>query len=314
MGGGSVSLKAKQKGLRVLANDIAYRSKIVGDSLIANSTEKLTDEDVYSLFVPIQNSGFIQKNYVPKVFIPKVAEDLDNFFANARKRTGCKGELLLLLLCKFILALRQYGAFQVGRQDNEMLIENKEIELLELASESRGKKIRYNMSHQLPLLLKLKDQINFGVFNNGKKNEMYQMDCFEFLELMKNKSEKIDTIYMDSPYFNSTVYSSHYKVLDEILEEKREVEINDKAFNTKDVIENFEKLFNLSEFIPKWIISMGYNPASNAGIKGEELLAVVQKFRDADLYFLEHNWAISNIASKSGKKQGDCVEYLIVTK
>jgi hypothetical protein len=166
----------------------------------------------------------------------------------------------------------------------------------------------------LPLLLKLKDQINFGVFNNGKKNEMYQMDCFEFLELMKNKSEKIDTIYMDSPYFNSTVYSSHYKVLDEILEEKREVEINDKAFNTKDVIENFEKLFNLSEFIPKWIISMGYNPASNAGIKGEELLAVVQKFRDADLYFLEHNWAISNIASKSGKKQGDCVEYLIVTK
>jgi adenine-specific DNA methylase len=314
MGGGSVSLKAKQKGLRVLANDIAYRSKIVGDSLIANSTEKLTDEDVYSLFVPIQNSGFIQKNYVPKVFIPKVAEDLDNFFANARKRTGCKGELLLLLLCKFILALRQYGAFQVGRQDNEMLIENKEIELLELASESRGKKIRYNMSHPLPLLLKLKDQINFGVFNNGKKNEMYQMDCFEFLELMKNKSEKIDTIYMDSPYFNSTVYSSHYKVLDEILEEKREVEINDKAFNTKDVIENFEKLFNLSEFIPKWIISMGYNPASNAGIKGEELLAVVQKFRDADLYFLEHNWAISNIASKSGKKQGDCVEYLIVTK
>lgn len=314
MGGGSVSLKAKQRGLRVLANDIAYRSKIVGDSLIANSTEKLTDEDVFSLFVPSENSGFIQKNYVPKIFITSVAEFLDNAFANARRRTGYKKKSLTLLLCKFILALRQYGAFQVGRQDNEMLIENREIELLELASESRGKKIRYNMSHPLPLLLKLKDQINFGVFNNGKKNEMYQMDCFEFLELMKDKGEKIDTAYFDSPYYNSTMYSSHYKVLDEILEEKRGVEINDKAFNTKDVIENFEKLFSLSEFIPKWIISMGYNPASKAGIKGEELLAVVQKFRDAELYSMEHNWAINNIASKNGKRQSENVEYLIVTK
>lgn len=314
MGSGVISLKGKQSGMRVLSNDIARRSEIIGNSLIANSTEKMTDEDVYSLFVPIQNDGFIQKNYVPKVFIPKVAEELDNFFANARKRTGYKKELLMLLLCKFILALRQYGAFQVGEQDNSFLMENREIELLELASESRGKKIIYNMSHPLPLLLKLKDQINLGVFNNGKDNQMHQMDCFKFLELMRDKGEKIDCGYYDSPYFNSTKYSDHYRVLDEILEEKRGVEINDKAFNTKDVIENFERLFSLSAFIPKWIISMGYNLASEAGIKGEELLAVVRKFRNADLYFLEHNWAISNIASKSGKKQGDCVEYLIVSK
>lgn len=314
MGSGVISLKGKQREMRVLANDIARRSGIIGNSLIANSTEKLTDEDVYSLFVPIQNDGFISKNYVPKIFISQLADHLDTFFANARKRTGIKRESLLLLLSKYILALRQYGAFQVGRQDNEMLIENREIELLELASESRGKKIRYNMNHPLPLLLKIKDQINFGVFNNGKKNEMYQMDCFEFLELMKDKGEKIDTAYFDSPYFNSTMYSSHYKVLDEILEEKRGIEIEDKAFNNKDVIENFEKLFALSEFIPKWIISMGYNPASNAGIKGDELLAVVQKFRPAELYAMEHVWAINNIASKNGKRQSENVEYLIVTK
>lgn len=314
MGSGVISLKGKTLGMRVLANDIARRSGIIGNSLIVNGTERLTDEDVYSLFVPSENSGFIQKNYVPKIFITSVAEFLDNAFANARKRNGVKRESLLLLLCKFILALRQYGAFQVGRQDNEMLIENREIELLELASESRGKKIRYNMTHPLPLLLKIKEQINFGVFNNGKKNEMYQMDCFEFLKLMQEKGEKIDCLYCDSPYFSSILYSSHYKVLDEILEEKRGIEIEDKAFNTKDVIENFEKLFSLSEFIPKWIISMGYNPASNAGIKGEELLAVVQKFRPAELYAMEHNWAINNIASKNGKRQSENVEYLIVSK
>jgi len=59
---------------------------------------------------------------------------------------------------------------------------------------------------------------------------------------------------------------------------------------------------------------MGYNPASQSGIKGEELLKVVQKFRPAELYFMEHNWAINNIASKNGKRQSENVEYLIVTK
>lgn len=315
MGGGSVSLKGKQKGMKVIANDIAYRSKIIGDALIKNQTEKIIDEDVYSLFLPSENDGFIEKNFVPKVFIPQVAKNLDNFFANAKKRHSPKKELLLLLLMKYIMSLRQYGAFQVGKQDNEMILEDKETELLEMASESRGKKIIHNMSHPLNLLLKLKDQINYGVFNNGKENEVYQMDCFELLERLKEKGEKIGTIYCDSPYFNSSKYHEHYRVLDEILEEKRGVEINDTAFNNKDVMQNFEKLFSLSEFIPKWVISMGFNPASNAGVKGEELLKLVKKFRrDAELYFLEHNWAINNIASKTGKKQGECVEYLIVTK
>ena len=313
-GGGSVSLKGKQKGMRVISNDIAYRSKIIGDALISNSTVKLTDEDVYSLFILSENDGFIEKNYVPKIFIPKVAKDLDNFFANARKRESPKKELLLLLLEKYILSLRQYGAFQVGKQDNKMILENKEIELLELASESRGKKIKYNLSHPLPSLLKLKEQINAGIFKNGKENEMYQMDCFDFLKLMKEKGVEIDTIYFDSPYYNSTMYSSHYKILDEILEEKTGIKIEDKAFNTKDVLENFEKLFALAEGIPNWIISMGFNPMSETGIKGEELLAIVKKFRDADLYFMQHNWAINNIASKNGKRQSENVEYLIVTK
>lgn len=313
-GGGSVSLKAKQKGMKVIANDVAFRSKIVGDALIKNQNQKLTKEDVYSLFFPSENNGFIERNYVPKVFIPQVARFLDVAFANVRKRPTPKRELLFLLLMKYIMALRQYGSFQVGQQDNKMILNGEEEELLEMSSESRGKKIVHNISHPLNLLLKLKDQINYGVFNNGKENEAYQMDCFEFLESMAKGKKKIDTIYFDSPYFNSTVYSSHYKVLDEILEEKKEVEIKDKAFNTKDVRENFRKLFSLSEFIPKWTISMGNNPTSEVGIKGEELLAIVEEFRPADLHYIEHNWAINNIASKQGKRQSDNVEYLIVSK
>ncbi len=314
MGGGSVALRAKQLGMRVIANDIAERSRIVGDSLIANGTVRLTDEDVYALFVPAVHDGFIRANYVPKVFIPEVADFLDNAFANARSRTGIKRELSLLLLMKYVLALRQYGAFQVGRQDNAMLIEGKEVELLELASESRGKKIAHNLSHPLTLLLRLKDQINFGIFPNGKQNEVRRMDCFDFLRMLHERGEVVDTAYFDSPYSGTTVYSDHYRILDEILEGKKGFEIDDEGFNARDALGNFEKLFSLSEFMHRWIVSMGYNPASNVGIRGEDLLGVVRKFREADLFPMSHNWTINNIAAKSGKKQSENVEYLIVTK
>lgn len=314
MGGGSVSLNAKRANMLVIANDIAYRSKIVGEALISNKKEKLTDEDVYGLFLSSENDGFIRDNYVPKIFTLGIAEFLDLAFVNARKRVGFKRELLLLLLVKYIFSLRQFGSFQVGRQDNEMILAGKERELLELASESRGKKILHNIDHPLDLLLKLKDKINMGVYDNGKENKVYQMDCFDFLRLMKKKGVKIDTAYFDSPYYNSTVYSKHYRILDEILQGEKNFKIEDMAFNKKDVLDNFEELFALSEFIPKWVISMGFNPTSNSGIKGKELLAIVQKFRKAELHYMEHNWAINNIASKSGKKQGDNVEYLIVTR
>lgn len=118
---------------------------------------------------------------------------------------------------------------------------------------------------------------------------------------------------MDSPYKDSLVYSSHYKVLDSVLEGKLSVEVNDKAFNRSDALESFERLFASADFIPKWVISMGYNPASQSGIKGEELLAIVQKFRPAKLHYLDHIWAINNIAQKAGKRQEENVEYLIVT-
>jgi len=147
-----------------------------------------------------------------------------------------------------------------------------------------------------------------------EENEVYQMDCFDFLELMKKERREIDTIYFDSPYKQSTLYSTHYEVLDQILEEKMDIEIGDTAFNKNDALNNFERLFSMSTFIPHWVISMGHNVDSDKGIRGEELLSVVQKFKPAKLIFLEHNWTINNLAAKSGKKQGENVEYLIISE
>lgn len=45
MGGGSVALYAKARGYRVIANDIAERSAIIGRAILANGTVRLHEED-----------------------------------------------------------------------------------------------------------------------------------------------------------------------------------------------------------------------------------------------------------------------------
>jgi len=315
MGGGAVSLACKSAGKKVIANDIAYRSKIVGEAIIKNGKVHLSCEDVYSLFLPVKSEMFVSEHFIPKFFTSETGKFLDLAFANARKRSSPKKELLEFVLYKFIMMTRQFGGFG-HNADGKLISEGREMELLEMSSEARAKKVEYMISHPLPLLLKIKDQINGAIIDNGRDNEVYQMDCFEFLEKMKAEKRKIDTAYFDTPYTGSLVYSQHYKVLDQILEEKIDTDSDDEAFNKSEAIKNFERLFSASQFISHWVISMGYNPSSEKGIKGEELLAIVQKFKPAKIYYLDHVWAINNITNKQGraKSQRENVEYLIVTE
>lgn len=316
MGGGSVSLECIWAGKFLIANDIARRSKVIGTSLISNRKVKLNDGDIFYLFTTSENEGFVEKNFCPKYFTIDTARFLDTAFTNARKLSSPKREMLELALYKFIMNHRQFGGFG-HNGDQKMIAQGKEVELLEIASSARGSKIKAILSHPLPQLLKIKDQINNAIYANAEINEFYQMDCFEFLEMLKRENRKVDVAYFDSPYKDSLVYSSFYEVLDSVLEGKLNVEIDDKTFNKSDALESFEKLFASAQFIPKWVISLGYNPSKKNGIKGEELLEVVQKFRPAKLHYLEHIWAIANICATykniDGKRQEDNVEYLIIS-
>jgi len=73
LGGGSVSLYAKAKGYKVIANDIAFRSLIIGKAIISNNSVKLESEDLARLFFKTKHDNFIKNNYCPKVFTTKIA-------------------------------------------------------------------------------------------------------------------------------------------------------------------------------------------------------------------------------------------------
>jgi hypothetical protein len=186
-----------------------------------------------------------------------------------------------------------------------------------LCGEAYLNKIEKMIAHPLSVLLQIKEQINQAICPSSHKNEFHQMDCFDFIQKMRNENRKIDVGYYDTPYpyVSSGHYSKIYSVIDSIFEGRKDLEIEDDAFTGKEALKNFEKMFALSEFIPKWVISLGCS--NEKGIKGEELLAVVQKFRPATLEYLEHSWTVCNITKTvrgGGRRQEDNVEYLIVTK
>lgn len=314
-GGCSVSLACKWNNQQVISSDIAYRAGIVAESLIVNSV-KLKDEDIYSLFLPNDNKDdFVARNY-GKYFPANVANFLDLALSNIKEKHYPLNKLLELAIYKYIMAQRQFGQFGHSG-DQKMISEGKTFELLECASEARAKKVEKMIAHPLSVLLEIKEQINQAICASPHKNEFHQMDCFDFLEKMKAEKRKISVGYYDSPYafVSSGHYSKIYSVIDSIFEGKKDAGIDDDAFTGKDAMENFDKLFAMSEWIPRWVISMGCS--SDKGIKGEELLAVVQKFRPATLKYLDHQWTVCNITKTvrgEGRKQEDNVEYLIVTK
>jgi adenine-specific DNA methylase len=267
LGGGSVSLMAKAKGYRVICNDIALRSYVVGKALIENNKLKLEESDLLRLFVPVQNrSDFITNNFTPDVLPKKHAEFLDNAMAVLNQNGTPKRWLLLLMIIKYILRLRPMGNFgaktimhQIEKADWELMNPNYVKDII-------NRKI---YGHPKKILERLLKQINQGVFDNGRDNEAYQLDVFEFLSEIGSG----DILYLDPPYAGTSSYERALYPLDcmisgEMLHSKPSV------FSQNNAFEFLERLFAASQHIRIWVISYG-----NARIDLNQLTELIKKFK-----------------------------------
>ena len=111
LGGASVSLYAKARGHRVLCNDIAPRSNIVGKALIENSTVRLDYDDLVRLAVPTEEFGYAESELAPEIFPAAHARYLDLVLANAHSLGHAKQSLARLMVIKHALRLRPMGNF-----------------------------------------------------------------------------------------------------------------------------------------------------------------------------------------------------------
>jgi len=266
LGGGSVSLYAKARGYRVICNDCAERSAIVGRALIENDRVLLEYDDVVRLFTPTENGpGYAERELSPDTLALRHARFVDLALANAKKLQGAKRWLCLLLVIKYVLRLRPMGNF--GAKTIVRQVEQGEWEAMN-PNYVRDVLARGMRSHPVRIAEPLRRTINQGVFANGHVNRCEQKDVFEFLSGVRG-----DVLYADPPYASTQSYERASKPLDDLLRGES-IPVEPSVFTTERPERVLPKLFEAADHIPLWVISYG-----NQVIGLSELLEIVRRFR-----------------------------------
>jgi hypothetical protein len=294
----SMSLLAKHKGHRVLANDLADRSVIAGRALIQNGGVKLTEGDLQSVFTDHPgNTHLVERRFTPKFFLLRHARLLDRLLANARaSHCPARRDLLLLAAMHFVLRVRPFGDFNQANMaqrllDGETEGINPKVYKVKLGSMLRGA--------ALPRLRVIASDINAAVCDNGHANEMCQLDVLDFVRQVRG-----DCLYLDPPYWGSNAYEKVYAVLDQIIEgrdEPRDV----SRFNRAGADAALDALFESSAHIPLWVLSFGGGKLSTG-----DCLQLIRRHRPAEAIPVSHRYVFGD----AGGQDASAKEILIVAR
>ena len=265
LGGGAVSLYAKARGYRVICNDVAERSSIIGHALIENNHAMLEYDDLVRLFLPVEGSGYAERCLAPDVFPTKHARFLDAALGNAGKLRGPKKWLSLLLVVKYALRLRPMGNWGAKTIVHQM--EDGDYESM------NPNYVRDVFARQIPLHPKriaetTRQAINRGVFSNDQANEVCGDDVFDFLAHTEG-----DVLYADPPYHSTQSYEQACRPLDELLQGGR-VKSSPSAFTREPPESILPRLFEAAAHFPLWVLSYG-----NQAIDLQGLIGIVRRFR-----------------------------------
>ncbi len=275
-GSQSVAYLFKQLGFEVITNDFLNFNNQIGKALIENGCEKLNNIDLEILFQNSQSKNdfeLIETTFTNVFFEKEEAIFLDNFRAN-----------IPLLQNKYKQAL----AFTViNRSMTRKITMGHFGHTQALIYASDPERIKRNRSLIRPvqeIFEELLPKYNNSIFDNNKENKSYNQNVLELLPNIKN----VDLAYFDPPYCDSHAdYQGFYHLLETYTEYWKDKEFVNgikryepqrfSGFDKKrDVLSSFEKLFELSEEIPNWLIS--YNNRSYPGIIEFEKL--ISKYRN----------------------------------
>ncbi len=267
LGGGSVSLYAKARGYKVLCNDFAERSHIVGKALIEGSKVCLDYDDLVRLSVPVDKPGYAETHLTPDVFPIEHARYLDRFIANSQRLEGTKRWLALLLVVKYALRLRPQGNFGAVKVMHQAAAGEWE----EMNPNYMKDTIQRGLPrHPIRAAEILRKQINAGVFSNGHENEAHKGDVFEFLKTVKG-----NIAYFDPPYSGTQSYERALKPLDDLLRGgPLDKKLPPNPFSKEPPEKILPRLFEAADHIPIWVLSYG-----NQRIDLDGIITIMKKFR-----------------------------------
>ena len=253
LGGGSVSLYAKSQGFHVTACDIALRSIVVGDALIANSRTRLSREDIVAaLALPDGELTLRAMPLVPAVFTKNVGRVLDRLLTAAdRSLDRAKAALLRLLAIRVAMLAHPMSQVRAGTAHRATTGEWESITPSCLSHYVDA--LRLDTPQKLWALAQ---KTNAGVFPGH--GEVHQGSVLEALP-----SVRADIAYFDPPYSGVMSYEKEYRIIDRLLEgTTRET----SPFTARDGAAMIDTLLERAGHIPIWVLSFG-----NATVSLEDL-------------------------------------------
>ena len=285
-GSQSVSFLFKQLGLKIITNDFLNFNNQIGKALIENKAQKLNAEDLTILFQssPKKNDYTLMDKVFTNVFFEREESIfIDNFRANIPLLSNpYKQSLALAVMNRSLtrkITMGHFGHTQALVYAND------------------PERIKRNRSLIRPikdLFLELLPKYNDAIFDNKRDNQSFNENIIDLLPTLSN----IDLVYFDPPYCNSHAdYQGFYHLLETYTEYwenkdfingiKRYEPQRYSGFDKKsEVIASFEKLFELANEIPNWLIS--YNNRSYPDIQMFEKM--ISKYRDVKIeHKIYHN-------------------------
>lgn len=270
----SVSLYAKAQGFRVISGDIAQRSYIVQQAVIANSSQTLDGQDLGLLFQKRNgHSQFVADNFVPAHFPSDFADFLDLALANiADHPSPTKRALLQLVLFKLMKAPRiQFSDTTISRAVERGAIE-------ELQGHKARMADRWYLTSPATLARRQARLINRAIFSNGRENLAHQCDA---QDLTQQYAPEVQVLYLDPPYPGVTGYET-YSVLDSVFA-GRVVRTERSLWSTPQFVLQLLNLLDAASDIPLWIISYG-----STGVSLHQLLGLISEYRPAQALSIAH--------------------------
>src|SRR3989339_293212 len=264
-GGASISYFAKQKGLRVISNDILNINYQISKSLIENNFEKLNKNDIKKIFSGNPLKGFMYKNYANVYFFPEECMELDLYRKNINKLSSeTKKAIAFSLIRRAMIRKMPYSRFNIRWNKIKQLRDEEYSYRI-----YKRKRAYHNQSFKYHFLKSL-DEYNNAIFNNKQKNLAYNNDIFNLLGKIKS-----DIIYLDPPYTGTmNDYFGFYGIMDEYIKSEKQKPFKNNFTDKKDSLLLFDKLFsNLSDY-KYWLLS--YN--NNSYPSKSDIIKLINKY------------------------------------
>ncbi|GHT60937.1 (2Fe-2S)-binding protein [Bacteroidia bacterium] len=298
-GSQSVGFLFKQMGFQTITNDFLNFNNQIGKALIENKSEKLNDNDIKTLFQksPNKSDFTLMENVFTDVFFEREeAFFIDNFRANIPLLDNTYKQALAFTVMNRSLT-RKITMGHFGHTQA----------LVYAADPERIKRNRSLIRPIKDLFLELLPSYNNAVFDNKKDNKSVNLNILELLPNVSN----IDLVYFDPPYCDSHAdYQGFYHLLETYTEywKNKEFVNGIKRYEPKrysgfdkkgEAIVSFEKLFELSNEIPYWLIS--YNNRSYPNIT--EFEKIISKYRDVKIEYKTYQNGRGGKGSVAGSQE-----------